>query len=167
MCFDCNNFQFQLDNNRPLEDHVFQTIFLNKEHKHLWSKDEINKDKIIREDWWHQLCHSWTHYAFVVPFMRFINKSPHTTYAAAWTMVNAHEVAIISGMVSSPHSMCQLGGADAQAAAYKLGADYPQELREDKMGRTSFEAYLRLAHAMPLKGGNLAKDISSFTGRET
>ena len=101
MCFDCNNFQFQLDNNRPLEDHVFQTIFLNKEHKHLWSKDEINKDKIIREDWWHQLCHSWKHYAFVVPFMRFINKSPHTTYAAAWTMVNAHEVAIISGMVSS------------------------------------------------------------------
>ena len=56
---------------------------------------------LVRVDWWHQLCHSWTHYAFVVPFIWALNRnSKHTTYAAAWTMVNAHEVAVISGMVS-------------------------------------------------------------------
>lgn len=45
--------------------------------------------------------HSWTHYAFVVPFVWALNRnSKHTTYAAAWTLVNAHEVAVISGTVS-------------------------------------------------------------------
>jgi hypothetical protein len=33
---------------------------------------------------WHQLCHSWTHYAFVVPFMMFLNGTRGITYAAAW-----------------------------------------------------------------------------------
>lgn len=71
MCFDCSNFQFQLkEQDKPFEDHAFQvrlsraasqpwdysrpdiptptaqTIFLNKKHEHLWSKDEIRKDKI-------------------------------------------------------------------------------------------------------------------------
>lgn len=31
---------------KPLEDHVFQTIYLNKKHEDTWSKDEIKKDKI-------------------------------------------------------------------------------------------------------------------------
>jgi hypothetical protein len=54
----------------------------------------------VREDWWHQLCHTWKHYAFVVPFVWALNRnSKNTTYAAAWTLVNAHEVAIISGQV--------------------------------------------------------------------
>ena len=46
MCFDCSNFQYQLDKERPLEEHVFQTIFLNDKHMDTWSKDEIRKDKI-------------------------------------------------------------------------------------------------------------------------
>ncbi|OCF34508.1 hypothetical protein I317_03655 [Kwoniella heveanensis CBS 569] len=135
MCFDCNNFQYQLDKNAPLEDHVFQTIFLNKRDENTWTKDEIRKDKIIREDWWHQLCHSWTHYAFVVPFVWALNRNKkHTTFAAAWTLVNAHEVAVISG----------------QAAAYKLGADYPADLANNDFARTCFKAYLFLAHGMTL-----------------
>jgi len=61
MCFDCHNFQYQLlEANKPFKDHIFQTIFLNKKHSETWSRSEIKKDKIIREDWWHQLCHSWT-----------------------------------------------------------------------------------------------------------
>ena len=135
---------------KPLKDHVFQTIFLNNKHQHLWSKDEIRKDKIstslhhnnngspwkssltpVREDWWHQLCHSWTHYAFVVPWIWLLNwNSKHTTYAGAWTLVNAHELAIISG----------------QAAAYKLGADYQKELYENDFARLCFRLYLLLAH---------------------
>jgi hypothetical protein len=38
------------------------------------------------------------HYAFVVPFMSFLNGKKSTHYAAAWTLVNAHELAVISGM---------------------------------------------------------------------
>lgn len=96
---------------------------------------------VVREDWWHQLCHSWTHYAFVVPLIWLLNRnSKHTTYAAAWTLVNAHEVAIISG----------------QAAAYKLGAKYPRELYENDFAKTCFGAYLLLAHGMRLKKSQVA-----------
>lgn len=106
MCFDCSAFQYQLPQDKPFEDHIFQTIFLNNKHEETWSKHEIRKDKIVREDWWHQLCHSWTHYAFVVPFVWALNRnSRHTTYAAAWTLVNAHEVACISGQVRESGSM--------------------------------------------------------------
>jgi hypothetical protein len=36
----------------------------------------------VREDWWHQLCHTWKHYAFVVPFVWALNRnSKNTTYA--------------------------------------------------------------------------------------
>ncbi|KAI5455425.1 hypothetical protein NCC49_000235 [Naganishia albida] len=130
MCFDCNAFQYQLDQKSHPKDHVFQTIFLNKKHKDTWSIDEIKEDKIIRKDWWHQLEHSWTHYAFVVPWMSFLNGKKHTHYAAAWTLVNAHELAVISGM----------------AAAYALGASYPKELAEDSFALLCFRLYLLLDH---------------------
>jgi hypothetical protein len=74
---------------------------------------------------------SWTHYVFVVPFIWLLNwNSNHTTFAGAWTLVNAHELAIISGT----------------AAAYKLGADYPKELYENEFARLCFRLYLLLAH---------------------
>ena len=87
MCFDCSAFQYQLDRDKPLEDHVFQTIFLNKKDQHTWDIDQIREDKVIRKDWWHQLEHRWTHYAFVVPFIWLINGTKRTRYAAAWTLV--------------------------------------------------------------------------------
>jgi len=47
MCFDCSAFQYQLkEQDKPFDDHVFQTIFLNKKHQHLWSHKEIREDKI-------------------------------------------------------------------------------------------------------------------------
>ena len=55
------------------------------------------------------------HYAFVVPFMSFLNGKKRTHFAAAWTLVNAHELAVISGM----------------AAAYALGAAYPEDLMDE------------------------------------
>jgi len=136
MCFDCSAFQYQLPKDSPFENHVFQTIFLNNKDENTWQKDEIRKDKIIREDWWHQLCHSWTHYAFVVPFVWALNwNSKHTTYAGAWTLVNAHEVAVLSG----------------KAAAYKLGASYPKELYENDFAKLCFRLYLFLTQLTFLK----------------
>ena len=142
--FDCSNFQYQLkEAKKPFSNHIFQTIFLNKKHEDTWTRSEIRKDKIIREDWWHQLCHGWTHYAFVVPWMWLLNGKKHTTYAAAWTLVNAHELAIISGM----------------AAAYTLGADYPEDLEKDdfatlcfkrESSRCSFLEIAMLNHSIPV-----------------
>jgi hypothetical protein len=131
MCFDCTNYQSQFPPSVPFDKHVFQTIFLNKHRDgHLWDLDEIDESKIIRKDWWHQLCHSWTHYVFVVPWMWLLQGRKHTRFAAAWTLVNAHEVAVMSGI----------------AAAVDLGARYPEDLERDKFALLSFRLYYLLAY---------------------
>ncbi|KAG8988398.1 hypothetical protein FRB90_002762 [Tulasnella sp. 427] len=138
MAFDCTNYQSQFDKDTPFERHVFQTIFLNKRDDQTWSKSDINPAKIIREDWWHQLCHSYTHYLFVVPFLWLVNSTPlfnifrrqsRIKFAGSWTLVNAHEVAVLSGI----------------AAAYSLGAAYPEELEKDGFALLCFRLYNLLA----------------------
>lgn len=52
--------------------------------------------------------------------------------------VNAHELAIISGM----------------AAAYAVGAEYPKELEEDKFALLCFRLYLLLSHGKWYKKGS-------------
>ena len=130
MCFDCTNYQSQFPPEVPFEKHVFQTIYLNKKYEKLWTINEIDENKIIRKDWWHQLCHSWTHYVFVVPWMWLLNGRKHTRFAAAWTLVNAHEVAVMSGI----------------AAAVDLGAQYPENLERDKFALLSFRLYYLLTY---------------------
>ncbi|RDB29149.1 hypothetical protein Hypma_014944 [Hypsizygus marmoreus] len=95
----------------PLEKHVFQTIFLDNslESSRLWSKDDINPDSVIMQKWWKQQSHRWQHYAGTVPWMGLINGKNHTYFAGAWTILNMHEIAVVSGF----------------AAAYRLGAAYP------------------------------------------
>jgi len=137
MSFDCTNYQPQFEE-MPRKQHVYQTIFLDKTHSDLWTKPEIRKDKVIKEKWWHQLGHNWTHYAKVVPWLMFINGKNHTWFAGSWTLVNMHELAVVSGM----------------AIAYKLGAEYPFEGQD--FGFKFFKMYLLLAHGSrvrkPVKG---------------
>ena len=152
LSFDCTHYQPQFAapglppaRHVPPEKHVFQSIFLNKDRDSaLWTKDEIRRDKVIREDWWHQLCHSWTHYVRVVPWVWALNwrglggdGGTRTTYAGSWTVVNAHEVAILSGL----------------SAAWRLGASYPEELRGDKVAWNSFWMYTLLCHGKWAEGG--------------
>lgn len=94
MGFDCTHYQHQFreafgqDAPAPEPDrHVYQTIFLDDRHKHLWTLDEIQQDKIIARKDWHQFGHRWQHYLRVVPGMMFINGKNHTLYAGSWTMV--------------------------------------------------------------------------------
>jgi len=61
-----------MDNNAgtapmKFENHVFQSIFLDKGNRELWTMDEIEEDKVIERKWWHQLGHRWQHYVRVVP----------------------------------------------------------------------------------------------------
>jgi len=131
MCFDCTNYQAQFPPEVPFDKHVFQTIFLNNERdRHLWTIDEIDESKIIRKDWWHQLCHSFTHYLFVVPWVMFLQGKRHTRFAGSWTMVNAHEVAVMSGI----------------GAAVDLGASYPEDLERDKFAFLAFRLYYLLCY---------------------
>lgn len=73
----------------PIEQHVFQTIFLNKDtSEHQWSRDDIDKDKVILEKWWRQQSHRAQHYSRTVPWMMFLNGKHHTHFAGAWTILS-------------------------------------------------------------------------------
>ena len=131
MCFDTTNYQSQFPEKVPFEQHVFQTIYLNKDRdRKLWTDNEISEDKIIKKDWWHQLCHNYTHYLLVVPWIMFLQAKNHTRFAGSWTLVNAHEIAIMSGI----------------AAAVDLGADYPEDLENDKYALLCFRMYYLLVY---------------------
>ena len=69
--------------------HVYQTIFLNKDMSNEWTKDEIDKDKVILEKWWKQQGHNWTHYLGTVPWLWTINGKNHTQFAGGWGLVNS------------------------------------------------------------------------------
>ena len=69
--------------------HVYQTIFLNKNMKEQWTKNEIDKDKVILEKWWKQQGHNWTHYLDTVPWLWSINGKNQTLFAGGWTVVNS------------------------------------------------------------------------------
>lgn len=140
MSFDCTHYQPQFadarDKGIPDDRHVYQTIFLDKTHADLWTKDEIAKDKVLGEKMWHQLGHNWTHYAKVVPWLSRINSpgsGTHTQFIGSWTLVNMHEVACVSGI----------------AAACALGAEY---VRPDEFGEDFFRKYYLLGHARRYKG---------------
>ncbi|PWN27582.1 nucleotide-binding domain-containing protein [Jaminaea rosea] len=118
-------------------DHVFQTIYLNKEMSDWWTKDEVAKEKVILEKWWKQQSHRWQHYAFTVPFMWAINQAgsgTHTSFAGAWSLVNMHEVGIASGF----------------SAAYALGGKYP--FKEDEECARLFRLYYALSHMSRMRG---------------
>ncbi|KAJ3554515.1 hypothetical protein NM688_g3070 [Phlebia brevispora] len=118
----------------PLEDHVFQTIFLDRDSSsHLWTIKEIREDKKIYEKWWKQQSHRWQHYAGTVPWMMFINGKNNTHYAGAWSVLNMHELAVTSGF----------------AAAYQLGADYP--FKGDEDCERLFRLYLALSHGVRMR----------------
>ncbi|KAH0584852.1 hypothetical protein H2248_008130 [Termitomyces sp. 'cryptogamus'] len=119
----------------PLDKHVFQTIFLDNspDSARLWSKDEIDPEKIILEKWWKQQSHRWQHYAGTVPWMGLINGKNHTHFAGAWTILNMHEIAVVSGL----------------AAAYRLGAAYP--FRDDEKCKRLFALCLGANHMARLR----------------
>ncbi|KAF4628740.1 hypothetical protein G7Y89_g9415 [Cudoniella acicularis] len=90
MSFDCTNYQhqFRMDHDARVapvkyENHVFQSIFLDKENRELWTMEEIDES------------------------MMFLNGKNHTWFAGSWTLVvsdskfNMHELACISGIAAA------------------------------------------------------------------
>ncbi|CCM00268.1 uncharacterized protein FIBRA_02298 [Fibroporia radiculosa] len=118
----------------PLERHVFQTIFLDRDgSQDLWTWKDIKPGKKIYEKWWKQQSHRWQHYAGTVPWMMWINGRNKTFYAGAWSVLNMHELAVTSGF----------------AAAYRLGAEYPFHGDEDC--ERLFRMYLATSHGVRMR----------------
>jgi len=112
-------------------ERVYQSIFLNAaEDKSKWTMEEIDKSKIVLVKWWRQFGHTVRHLTRAVPFWRFVQNKRNTLYAGSYTLVNTHEIAILSGF----------------AAAYRCGAAYPFE--SDDLATHQFDAYLSLIHGV-------------------
>ncbi|PTB66589.1 FAD/NAD(P)-binding domain-containing protein [Trichoderma citrinoviride] len=137
MSFNCSNYQHQFKrkdassssspSSSPSPLPVYQTIFLDKRKRDLWTEGEIDESKVIQRNWWHQLGHRWQHYVRVVPGVMFLQGRNNTLFAGSWTLVNMHEVACISGI----------------AAAYRLGAEYR---KFDDFAQDFFVKYLLVSH---------------------
>jgi predicted NAD/FAD-binding protein len=125
MSFNLSNYQPQLVG-QPRA--VYQTIFLDDTHRESWTMDEIREDKILLKKWWRQFAHTHTHFAFTVPFVRFLQGKHHTWYCGAYTLFNTHEIAIISGL----------------AVAERLGAPYP--FAHDSLALKQFDMYMEFIH---------------------
>ncbi|KAM0750661.1 nucleotide-binding domain-containing protein [Meredithblackwellia eburnea MCA 4105] len=114
--------------------HVYQTIFLDRDgSSEKWSKEEIDPHEVVLTKWWKQQSHRWQHYGGTVPWMWLLNGSNHTRFAGAWTVLNMHEIGIVSGF----------------AAAYKLGAKYP--FADNADCKRMFALYLGLGHLSRLR----------------
>lgn len=124
----------------PYDQHVFQTIYLNKEMSDWWTKDEVREDKVILQKWWKQQSHRWQLYAFTIPFLWAINGQNHTQFAGGWTLVNMHEVGIASG----------------SSAAYAIGGKYP--FKDDQECCRLFKLYHGLSRLSRMRG----EDRSGF-----
>ena len=182
MSFDCTNYQhqFRTENDNaeaapmPYENHVFQSIFLDKNNRHLWTIDDIDEDKVIMKKWWHQLGHRWQHYARVVPGMMFINGTKNTYFAGSWTLIVSFRFFItfyfllffsetfqpslpiplllllrclpFLPLISGfPQNMHELACVSGIAAAYRLGATYE---KFDDFAEDFFQKYLLLSHGV-------------------
>ncbi|CAG5120407.1 unnamed protein product [Candidula unifasciata] len=132
MSFNLSNYQPQL---KGCGRNIYQTIFLNDAAKSAWTINEINTNKIRLEKWWRKFSHSWRHFAFTVPFMRYIQGTKHTWYCGTYTLIGTHEVAVISGLT----------------AAYRLGAKYP--FPQDDLAKMQFEDHLLLCHGKTARFG--------------
>ena len=54
-----------------------------------WTRSEIDSSKVLKEKWWKQQGHNWTHYLGTVPWLWAINGKKHTHYAGGWCLVNS------------------------------------------------------------------------------
>ena len=130
MSFNLAAYQPHLQGKRA----VYQTIFLDDTLKEHWTVGDIDPSKILKERRTRQFAHTWTHFAFWVPFVSWLQGSKGCTwYAGAVTLMNTHEQATMSGL----------------AAAERLGAPYP--FGADALAAQQYSTYFTLAHGVIAK----------------
>ena len=93
----------------------------------MWTRGDIDESKIVLVKWWRMFAHTVSHLVRS-PLWRFAQGARSTFYAGSYTLVNTHEIAIISGL----------------AAAYRLGADYA--FADDQLAADQFDLFLSINH---------------------
>lgn len=141
MSFNLTNYQpelIKLKSQLGNQFNIYQTIYLNQANNRYWNINYLDKTKILSSKIWYQMSHTWRHFLFTVPLMRYINRyKPHggsILYAGSWTMFNTHEIAVISGL----------------CAAHRLGATYP--FSDNQLANKQFDLYLNMIHGVNKHG---------------
>jgi len=107
---------------------IYQTYYLDARDKDIWTDKQVAPSKVLASRWMRQFAHTWRHFAYWVPWARFIQGTQHTWYCGSYTLFNTQEIAVMSGL----------------AVAERLGAAYP--FPEDKLAAAQFDMYLGIAH---------------------
>ena len=129
MGFELSAYQPQLKTRKAAGgEPIYQTIFLDKERRSMWSIDKLNPSKILDRAWWSAFSHTYKHFRWVVPWTWTIQGHKHTWYAGSWTLFNTHDIAICSGL----------------AAAERLGASYP--FAHNPMATATYDTVLGVSH---------------------
>lgn len=83
-------------NQRGLTPPLYQTLWLeDRRSKQPYRADKI--DNVLREDHWYQLGHTVGHFVKCVANLHKL-QGPRLFFAGSWTLVNSHEVAVMSGI---------------------------------------------------------------------
>lgn len=114
---------------------IYQSIFLDDTDTSGWTVDQIRKDCILYRRMTRQFAHKWQHFAFWVPFVRFLQGHRHTWYAGSYVLFNTHEIACMSGL----------------AAADRLGAPYPFE-DDDAFAARQYKSTFKLVRSLDSRG---------------
>lgn len=156
-----------------------QTIFLNTEHRKYWSNDEIDESKIVRIDWWYQLCHSWVRSIFHLFPSTILTPSsfladplrlrrpldvpppglqprplqccldPRQRSVRPLSVSALVRTALLTSLLT-PSEVAVMSG---MAAAHDLGAAYPEELEQDDFALLCFRlCTFRFPLPAPLPG---------------
>lgn len=126
MSFDLSAYQPHLSDQAS----VFQSIFLDRAQEQHWTVGAIDSTKILKQRWTRQFAHTYRHFSKWVPWVRFLQGEQHTWYCGSYTLINTHEIAVMSGL----------------AVAERLGAPYP--FGHDDLATQQFDMYLKLAHGL-------------------
>lgn len=121
---------------------IYQTIFLDDNLKRHWTVGEINPSKILKTRQTLQFAHTWTHFAFWVPFVQFLQGRRNTWYAGSVCLFNTHEIAVMSGL----------------AAAERLGAPYP--FSADPLAAAQYGMYFKMAHGLFTRRVNVKSEAA-------
>lgn len=126
---------------------LYQTLWLQGKHGIPKRAAPLTPRLVLREDHWYQVGHTVSHFVNCVIRLKRV-QGPLIYFAGSWTLVNSHEVAVMSGIRAAQHVLnmyttfpaATFGPLTAAFKAYtKLLDGKPTERTTRRVAQPSFE----------------------------
>ena len=86
MSFNLSMYQPHLRDGSGRKRDIYQSIFLDDSDTSGWSVGDIDEGKILYKRMTRQFAHKWQHFAYWVPFVRFLQGHRRTFYAGSYCL---------------------------------------------------------------------------------